>query len=536
LNCVHCGAPLDVAGAQPHQCSAPPEEFVPRRTEHTVVYLVRPGDIVDEKWRIETRIGQGAMGSVFLGIELKRGLKVAIKILSPDHCRKPKVLARFEREARLMTTLRHPNIVQLLGVGHQGALPFIVMQYLEGETLGDYLKGKGGKLSPVEMLAIIRQICSGLSFIHHHGLVHRDIKPQNIFISSEGHVTILDLGVVRDKSDPGLTKPGAMVGTPYYMSPEQILGTAEIDRRTDVYALGAVTFELLTGTPPFVADSNFEVLYKHRTLPPPDASLLSAFVNKAVAGSITRALAKLPDERQQNVSELLADLEAGYCLDDDRTNPGVAFSFPDEPSVATEPKRKKTKSGMPAVSAPNPFVATPKPIVPVGARMTPLATRAVTGQPPSRAKSVNKLDPVRAEALRQAVEAASAEVELVQSGEVSKTEAAPKAPSNTGLETDLREKALGDHSTADDNPADADPNATMVEMGELRVVATVRGLTVGAAVFIDKVPKGTTPTSLKLPSGGYTVRFERAGMKPVERQANVAPAQVTLLRVDLERG
>lgn len=219
-------------------------------------------------------------------------------------------------------------------------------------------------------------------------------------------------------------------------------------------------------------------------------------------------------------------MEAGYCLDDDRTNPGVAFSFPDE---TTGPKRKKTKSAIPAVAAPKPFV-------PVGARMTPVATRAVTVPPPARAKSVGKLEPSRAEALRQAVEVASAEVEMLQSGEVSKTEANPMAPSNTGLETDLRDQRLGEHSTADENSGPQDPNATMVEMGELRLVTTVKGLTAGATVFVDRVPKGTSPSSLKLPSGQYTVRFERAGLKPVERQVNVAPAQVTLLRVDLEKG
>ncbi|MHB8873103.1 MAG: serine/threonine protein kinase [Myxococcaceae bacterium] len=518
MNCVHCGEALGEPDAESHSCA-------PR--EHTKVYLVRPGDILEEKWRIETLLGQGAMGSVFLGIEPKRGGKVAIKILSPDHCRKPKVLARFEREARLMTTLRHPNIVQLLGVGRQGALPYIVMQYLEGETLADYLKGKGGKLSPVETLSIIRQVCSGLAFVHHHGLVHRDIKPQNVFISSEGHVTILDLGVVRDKSTPGLTKPGAMVGTPYYMSPEQILGTAEIDRRTDVYALGAVTFELLTGTPPFVADSNFEVLYKHRTLPPPDASLLSAFVPKQVAEAINHALAKTPDERQQNVSELLADLEAGYCLDDDRTNPGIAFSFPEEP---TGPGKKKPRPAAPAA---------PKAQTPVGARMTPLATRAVSLPAPARAKSINRVEPSRAEALKQAVQLASAEVELLssQDSEVSKTENNPAGPSTTGRETDVRERRMGDRSTADETMGEsADPGATVVEMGELRLVTTVKGLTAGATLFVDRVPKGSTPTSLKLPAGKYGIRLERAGLKPIEREVTVAPSNVTLLRIDLEKG
>ncbi len=302
-------------------------------------YIPKPGDVLDDRWRLIERIGQGAMGSVFSGTDLTRNARVAVKILSAEHSKKSKVLARFEREARLMTTLRHPNIIQLLSFGWRGAIPFLVMSFLEGRTLADRLRDTGGKLSPVETLEVVRQVCAGLSFIHHHGLVHRDIKPQNIFLSPEGHATILDLGVARDKSNPGLTKPGAMVGTPYYMAPEQILGTSEVDKRADVYALGAVIFELLTGTPPFVADNNFEVLYAHKTLPPPDASLLSGFVPKPVARAITRAMAKAPDGRQQSVHELLAELEAGFSLGAERTHPGL--SLPVLEALKGEKKRKR---------------------------------------------------------------------------------------------------------------------------------------------------------------------------------------------------
>ncbi len=510
--CAQCGMALGDSGAEGHRCAAAAAAPKPaaERGEHTLVHLVKPGEILGGKWRVESRIGQGAMGSVYLGTDLERRQKVAIKILSPDHCRKPKVLARFEREARLMTTLRHPNIVQLQGVGRQGALPFIVMQYLEGETLADYLKGKGGKLGPVEMLAVMRQVCSGLAFIHHHGLVHRDIKPQNVFISSEGHVTILDLGVVRDRSDPGLTKPGAMVGTPYYMSPEQILGTGEIDRRTDVYALGAVIFELLTGTPPFVADSNFEVFYKHRTLPPPDASLLSAFVPKAVAAAITRSLAKVPEERQQNVSELVGDLEAAYCLQGDLTNRGVENPF--EGEVNPGPRRKKTR-----------------------AKKAKTATAAPPVTDPG--------EPAHAEALREAEEVRSDEVELVASGshkaaapddEVSKTEA-PTQAAHPSTQTDLRERRLTDGPESVRTMGDGDPGSTEHEVGELRVVTTVKGLTSGAAVTVDFVPKGTSPVSLSAPVGGHKVRVEKKGYKPVEREALVVANEVTLLRVELEK-
>ena len=202
--------------------------MVPDSAEHTVVVHVTPGEILDDRWRIETRIGQGAMGSVFRGRDLEADEVVAIKILAPEHAKKPKVVARFEREAELMTTIRHPNIVHLFGHGRRGALPYIVMEYLEGMTLSEVLEHERGKLPLAETIAVVKQIASGLAFLHHYGLVHRDVKPQNIFLAARGRVCILDLGVVRDQANPGLTRPGAMVGTPYYMSPEQIQGLEDV--------------------------------------------------------------------------------------------------------------------------------------------------------------------------------------------------------------------------------------------------------------------------------------------------------------------
>ncbi|MBM4784299.1 MAG: serine/threonine protein kinase, partial [Archangiaceae bacterium] len=172
--------------------------------DHTVVLHVMPGEVLDERWRLEDRVGQGAMGSVFRGKDVKTGALVAVKVLAPEHCRKPKVLARFEREAELMMEVRHPNIVQLLGHGRLRALPYIVMEYLDGMTLSEVLEARGGKLPVAETVALIKPIAAGLAFLHRAGLVHRDIKPQNIFLTARGRVTILDLGVVRDQHNPGL--------------------------------------------------------------------------------------------------------------------------------------------------------------------------------------------------------------------------------------------------------------------------------------------------------------------------------------------
>ncbi len=278
--------------------------------EHTVVLQISPGELLDERWRVEGRLGQGSMGSVFRGTDLRGGGPVAIKILAPEHCRKPRVLARFEREAEKMTALRHPNLVRFLGHGRRGALPYTVMEYLDGLTLGGLLAREGGALPLAEVLALVRPLSAGLTFLHEHGLVHRDVKPQNVIVGSGGRVTLLDLGVVRDQAKPGLTRPGAMVGTPYYMSPEQILGAEDIDQRTDVYAVAAMTFELLTGHPPFLGDNNFEVLYGHKNLPPPDASKSPAAVPKKVARVLMRGLSKRRGGRPASVAALLEELAA----------------------------------------------------------------------------------------------------------------------------------------------------------------------------------------------------------------------------------
>ncbi|MFZ5471458.1 MAG: serine/threonine protein kinase [Myxococcota bacterium] len=475
MNCKQCGQALD---GSPHKCVAASPPPPPRISEHTVIHHVRPGELLDQRWRIETRIGQGAMGAVYAGIDQVNQRKVAIKILSPEHCRKPKVLARFEREAALMTTLRHPNIVQLYGLGRRGALPFIVMQFLQGKTLFDTLKERGGKLPPVEMLNIVRQICSGLSFIHHHGLVHRDIKPQNIFLGPDGKVTILDLGVARDKSNPGLTKPGALVGTPYYMSPEQISGHREIDRRTDVYALGAVVFELLTGTPPFVGNNNFEVLRAHRTQPPPSASERSAFVPKPVSEIIERALAKNPDDRPQNVHELLVDIEANWNLEGEATNPGFSIDF-EKRKVATAKAKPRSSPRPPAKKS--------------------LPAPDTLGEP-------SMVD--------------SGEVELLSSDPMEKT-----------LGSDGDDQAPEGASTSEGS----DPENTVQESGELRIITTVNRLTSSATLFVDGEKKGGTPVSLQLPAGTHEIRIERAGFRPEKRQVSVTADQVTLLRLELEK-
>ncbi len=525
-----------------------PEDYN-SHSEHTVVFLVAPGDILDDRWLIEARIGQGAMGSVFRGKDSKLDRKVAIKILSPEHCRKPKVLARFEREAKLMQTLRHPNIIQLFGVGRRGALPYIVMQFLEGMTLADVLKRKGGKLTPGETLAVVKQIASGLSFIHHHGLVHRDIKPQNIIVSPGGRVTILDLGVVRDKSNPGLTKAGAMVGTPYYMSPEQIQGTDEIDKRTDVYALAAMTFELLCGRPPFLGQTNFEVLHAHRYLDVPDASELNKAVNKQVAKALANAMSKKREDRPLSATEFAADLEAFFGLQE-RVDPAVAFAFLDD-LAAEEERKARAKPSKSTRAATVPLLKAQKePPTPLARPNTLTSLQAqrtsTSGEVPmARSQDVHLLSghptgPVavdrEAQARIAAAQKAAAAAPLNPDethAEISGEHAAPDETSaDRASDTNDEEEKSSGH-TDPGASAEADAGATVTESGELRVITTLKGLTTTATLFIDGRKQGTTPMSLQVPAGKHDVRVERQGYKPQQKTALVTANQVSLVRIEL---
>jgi serine/threonine-protein kinase len=470
---------------------------------------VTPGEILDQRWRIETRIGQGAMGSVFKGRDLQQNKVVAIKILAPEHCRKPKVVARFEREAEKMTGLRHPNIVAFHGHGRRGALPFIVMEFLEGLTLSDVIERHGGKAGLAETVAMVKQIASGLAFLHHNGLVHRDVKPQNIFLAVGGRVTILDLGVVRDQANPGLTRPGAMVGTPYYMSPEQILGVEDIDKRTDVYALAAVTFELLTGRPPYLGANNFEVLYGHKNTPPPDASQLVKSISKHVAEVIIRGLSKKRDGRQETVTEFAADFEASAGVK--KIDLAKAFDVsaaPKEKEILAQKTRLVPKLKEPP-PAPKLIARTPT------AEEVPEASNSdVLSVPATHLKDIKGLGDTGSSGEQKTVILRFDKTEATKRED--RTFVGP-SPSDT------------DEPTRGSNPSEVSPNS-----GQLRVVVTAKGRAAAATVYADGQKKGTTPTTLTLSAGPHQVRVELSGYKTVERWANVAAGTATNLRVFLE--
>ena len=196
------------------------------------------GRTVAGKWRIEKKLGAGGMGTVYLATDLSVDRPVALKFLLPALAAETEYRARFEQEARVMAKVDHPNLVTLYGVERDGEVPFLVMKYVAGRTLARLIKERGF-LPLHEAMPLVKQLTAALTTLHSQGYIHRDFKPGNVIVSDDGHVTVLDFGLIRSRVDSGLTRPGMAIGSPFYMSPEQAIGEP-VDARSDLYTLGVV--------------------------------------------------------------------------------------------------------------------------------------------------------------------------------------------------------------------------------------------------------------------------------------------------------
>ncbi len=274
------------------------------------------GAILHGTYRIEGRVGAGGMGMVYRGVHLRTGRNYAIKTLLPDAHLLPDALRRFEREATAASALGHPNIIGVhdFNVTPEGA-SYLVMDLLEGETLEDRL-ARVGSLPWPDAQRLVLELGAGLAVAHEHGLLHRDVKPANIFLArgtGTERAVLLDFGLVKPMDDAAISRitvTGAAVGTPMYMSPEQARGDA-VDARTDVYGLAAVLFEIVTGAPPFLDRTLASVYARLLTTPAPTASSVADHpLPPELDAVLARALAKSPDERFPDVRALLAALAA----------------------------------------------------------------------------------------------------------------------------------------------------------------------------------------------------------------------------------
>ncbi len=262
-------------------------------------------------YKILGKIGAGAMAFVYKAQQLSLNRTVAIKVLPKRFSENPEYVQRFYKEGQAAGKLNHPNIVQAIDVGEAGGYHYFVMEYVEGKTIADDLVG-GTPFSEKEATEIIIQVTHALAHAHHHGLVHRDVKPKNIMINKQGVVKLADMGLARETTDveAAESEAGKAYGTPYYIAPEQIRGKIDIDGRADIYGLGATFYHMVTGRVPFTGDDSSEIMRKHlrEKLVPPDH--INAALSAGVSEVIEIMMAKRREDRYNSVEELLMDLEA----------------------------------------------------------------------------------------------------------------------------------------------------------------------------------------------------------------------------------
>jgi serine/threonine-protein kinase len=279
---------------------------------------LEPGLMVTSNVRLVRPLGEGGMGSVWVAEHLSLRTSVVVKFMAKELVDSPDAIARFSREAAAASQVKSPHVVQMLDHGFiDGGAPYIVMELLEGKDLERHIKEGGGKLPPREVVAIVLQLARALGKAHERGIVHRDIKPSNVFLLDAGggelFVKLLDFGIAKGSSlgiQGSTTRSGTFVGSPFYMSPEQVVGAKDVDFRSDLWSLGVLAFEALTGQKPFVAETLGALALKIHRDPLPMPTTFSNELPAAIDAWFTRACAREPGERFASARETAESLAA----------------------------------------------------------------------------------------------------------------------------------------------------------------------------------------------------------------------------------
>ncbi len=266
------------------------------------------GVLLEGRYRVDAKIATGGMSTVYRGLDIRLDRPVALKVMDARYANDSQFLTRFQREARAVARLKDPGLVAVYDQGLDGTHPFLVMELVEGGTLRELLRERG-PMPPHAAAAVLRPVLGGLATAHRAGLVHRDVKPENVLISDDGEVKLVDFGLVRAVAEAGITSTSVILGTAAYLSPEQVSSGAA-DARSDVYAVGILAYELLTGTTPFTGDNPLTVAYQRmdHDVPPPSAAI--AGVPPQFDEFIARATARNADARFADAAEMAEDLDA----------------------------------------------------------------------------------------------------------------------------------------------------------------------------------------------------------------------------------
>lgn len=304
-------------------------------------------------FRIKEVLGSGAMGAVYLAVHEPTSKVAALKIIGSDAAQRNNTSRRFDREADILKQFDHPNIVRWLGVGRFQGTSYLAMEYVQGATLEQVL-GQRGAMPWQEVVDLGIQMCSALHYAHQRGVVHRDIKPSNLMITQKGDVKLTDFGIAKDLDATNLTATGRTLGTAAYMAPEQIRGTPAVSHKTDLYALGVVFYQMLTGRTPFEGATAVVLMHCHLNEPPPRPSAKTAEIPKALDELVVKLMAKTPTDRPWDAEAV------GYALSELRdkakkseavpmvwptqgANGGMATVAPTPVRTGTEGGTKKTR-------------------------------------------------------------------------------------------------------------------------------------------------------------------------------------------------
>lgn len=264
------------------------------------------GSLFAGRYQIIEELGKGGMGKVYRVLDIKLNEEVALKLIKPEMALDKKTVERFKNELKLARKIVHKNVARMFDLNEEKAIHFLTMEYVRGEDLKKLIR-KIGSLSAGQAISIAKQVCEGLAEAHRLGVIHRDLKAQNIMMDEEGKARIMDFGIARSSKGEGLTDEGVMIGTPEYLSPEQVEGKG-VDQRSDIYSFGVILFEMVTGRVPFEGETAFSTALMHKAEAPPDPREINPQIPVDLGRVIFRCLEKEKEKRYQNAVELLSEL------------------------------------------------------------------------------------------------------------------------------------------------------------------------------------------------------------------------------------
>lgn len=304
---------------------------------------LQPGQMIGP-YQIETQLGAGGMATVYKAYHEKLDRHIAIKVIHPNLMQDAAFMQRFEREARIVARLEHPNIVQVYDFSELDGQPYLVMKFIEGRTLKQVLRDYNGDV-PIDFIRrVVNSIASALTYAHERGVLHRDVKPSNIVIDNGGTPYLTDFGLARlAVAGESTMSADVMIGTPFYISPEQARGERDLDARTDIYSFGVILYELMAGRVPFSSDTPYSTVHDHIYTPPPSPRDINAAVSPAVEAVILKALAKNPAERYESAVALAAAFEAALAQD----APDAVMQSQSRADIPVEPETRQRKGASP---------------------------------------------------------------------------------------------------------------------------------------------------------------------------------------------